>query len=440
MEMLHFSSKLAFTFPKNTTYLKDAEKVWNWIFSFDGGRGLLTERNLFSVGVSPEWCCNSSAHNLAKKCVNSKLTGTSYNQGLFLSSSAYLYAATGDRQYLVWGQTVLGGVLENYTTSDGVLVDELRSYQSYTSGCSFSSDPGGDYFSFNGIFMLHLGYYVDVLTERHALTQPQLAAIKKFVQVTSDSAWNKSAVWPPFKKGYDACDTGISQVKNPTFPKFHWWWGKDSTQQIMPPDPMLFFKAGQLRCVGNNTQLWDGGVASEDNCRDKCSKDKNCSKYLFSTTEDHCWTWSFNRSDHNCSQIDGSFNAGIRRPVGNASCRNRCGSSKPQKLLSGVCYCDANCTQHLDCCLDYAEECVKEEYISCKGYCNKPKAQAIPGGGYCWCMDGCYKTFTDNNSTGSCCPDYPEECLKVKMPICLDTRSQGSALSLFLAHMKVSSV
>ncbi len=440
MEVLHFSSKLAYTFPKNSSYLKDAQKIWDWIFSFDSSRGLATETNLLSIGVSPERCCNYSSTSTAKKCVNSKLTGTSYNHGLFLSSSAYLYAVTEDPKYLKSGLNLLNAVLENYTTPEGVLKDELRSYQSYVSACSFSSDPGGDYFSFNGIFMLHLGYFVDVLEDNKALTSTQLMSIQKLVQVTSDSAWNKSALWPPFNNTYDTCDTGISESKTPTAPKFHWWWGKKQTQQIIPPDPMLFFKVSQLRCVGNKSQLWDGSVSNEDDCRDKCAQNQNCSKYLYSTDQYHCWTWSFNRSDHNCSHMDSSYNVGIRRPVGNASCRGICGLSRPQKLEEGMCYCDPNCTHHLDCCLDYAEECIKEEYISCKGYCTKPMAQAIPGGGYCWCMDGCYKTFTDNNSTGSCCPDYPEECLNVKMPNCLDARSQGSAVNLFLAHMKSSSL
>ena len=64
----------------------------------------------------------------------------------------------------------------------------------------------------------------------------------------------------------------------------------------------------------------------------------------------------------------------------------------------------------------------------------------LAGGGYCWCFHGCNPNFTDNNSMGSCCQDYPQQCLGVKMPVCLDARSQGSALNLFLAHMKISSL
>ena len=48
--------------------------------------------------------------------------------------------------------------------------------------------------------------------------------------------------------------------------------------------------------------------------------------------------------------------------------------------------------------------------------------------------------MTDNNSDGSCCTDYPEQCLAVNMPACLDARSQGSALNLFIAHLKLSQI
>ena len=440
MEMLHFSAKLAFMFPKNTSYLQDAEKVWDWIFSFNNGRGLFTEKNLISIGASPEKCCNSSTRNPTRKCHNSKLSGTSYNQGLFLSAAAYLYAVTEDHMYLDAGLELLNAVLANYTTSEGILVDEMRSSQTYRSQCLGGSDPGGDWYSFNGIFMLHLAYFTEILTSKDALAAAQLMSIKKMVQSTSDAAWNRSALWPPFNKASDACNTGVSNTKNSTYPKFHWWWGERKTQQIIPPDPGVFFEKTGLRCVGNNTQLWYGHVGSQDKCLQRCARNKTCSKYLFSTGQYQCWTWSFNRSDHICNHTDRDYNVGIKRPVGKATCKGHCSSDTPQKVASGVCYCDVNCTRYLDCCLDYAEECVKEEYQSCKGLCGTAVAQAIPGGGYCWCLDGCNPQFTDNNSMGSCCADYSEQCLDVKMPDCLDARSQGSAFNLFLAHMKISTL
>lgn len=427
-------------FPNNTEYIHNALKVWKWIFSFQNGRGLLTDKNLISTGLLPEECCNSSAKSLRKRCYSAKLAGTSYNQGLFLSAAAYLYAFTKDRQYLDAGLVVLDGVLQNYTTAEGVLLDEPRSAQTYEGQCLAGKDPGGDWYSFNGIFMLHLGYFTETLATMKAFSDDKLQEIQQFVQRTSDLAWNKSAVWPPFHNIKDACNSDAVDPKM-TSPKFHWWWTKKETQQVMPPDAGLYLHKTGLRCMGNNTQLWDGAVASEDVCEMKCTRSKRCSKYLFSTTQYHCWTWSYNRTDHICNNTDRDFNVGVKRPVGHdTSCKAWCGSDKPLKVEPGVCYCDAKCTTHLDCCLDYADECVKQEFLSCKGLCKTAQAQAIEGGGYCWCLDGCNPQFTDNNSMGSCCPDYPQQCLGVKMPACLDARSQGSALNLFLAHLRISTL
>ncbi len=121
------------------------------------------------------------------------------------------------------------------------------------------------------------------------------------------------------------------------------------------------------------------------------------------------------------------------------TCAGKCGSGEPIKLDQGVCYCDDKCSKHLDCCTDYADVCLPRVPISCKGYCNKAEAQSIPGGGYCWCDAACNPSYTDNNSDGSCCADYPQQCLRVKMPnVCMDGRSQGSAVNLFLGHVSAS--
>ena len=437
MEMLHFSSKLASLFPDNQYYMKNAVKIWKWIFSFGNGRGLLTEKNLISTGLMPELCCNSTTAERRKRCFNSKLAGTSYNQGLMLSATAYLFILTNDKQYLDVGFTVLDAVFENYTTPDGLLLDEMRSGRTYQGQCQGGMDPGGDWYSFNGIFMLHLTYFTEILVSENALPEFRKQRIQQFVQRMSDSAWNHSAVRPPFN---DACNSNPKLGANSTLPKFHWWWAKEATQQVIPPDAGLYLHKTDLRCVGDNTQLWNGGVANEDACERRCTRKKTCSKYLFSYDGSQCWLWSYNRTDHICNQSDQGYNVGVKRPIGDASCKGLCGSDKPLKVEHGVCYCDSACTTHLDCCLDYAEECVKEKYLSCKGLCNQVQAQAIEGGGYCWCFHGCNPNFTDNNSMGSCCPDYPQQCLSVKMPACLDARSQGSALNLFLAHMKLSTL
>ena len=54
-------------------------------------------------------------------------------------------------------------------------------------------------------------------------------------------------------------------------------------------------------------------------------------------------------------------------------------------------------------------------------------------------LDHCRLWFTDNNSGGSCCPDWRQVCEGVKEgTTCLDARAQGSALGLFVAAAVVT--
>lgn len=434
-------------FPHEERYLNDSLKIWDWFFSFDNGYGLMTNQYLVSTGANPEMCCNNTVTNPYKKCINSKIPGLSYNQGLLMSASAFLYKRTGNTSFLDVGLRALEAVLENYTTNEGILVDEARGYRTYTFECVGWADPGGDWYSFNGIFMNHLAYFTDLLATNRSIPDSTLQKIKKLVQLSSDAAWNRSAVWPPFSPS-DVCNTGPlnPRVK---YPKFHWWWSQNVTiQSIVPSDPRKYFHKTQLRCVtvgGNNTQLLEGMFADENACMNKCTRNPNCSKYLFETDQYavqnlNCWIWSYNRSNHICNQSDYDFNVGIKRPYGNASCAGHCGSEQPLNNEHGVCYCDAKCTKHLDCCLDYADLCTPNRPITCKDHCGKSEPIALRGGGYCWCVTGCNTWGTDNNSDGTCCPDYAELCENLSMPECMDARSQGSALNLFLTHVKMTQI
>lgn len=447
LEFMHIGAKLAFMFPNETRYLQTTELIWEWFFSFDNGRGLFSDNNLVSTGAMPANCCNSTTADPFHKCYNSKMPGTSYNQGVFLSTSAYLYRSTKNKVYLNAGLKLLDAILANYTTSDGLLIDEPRSYQTYNADqcLGTTSDPGGDWYSFQGIMMIHLSYFTELLMESNDLSSDTFQRIKSLVTATSDSAWMKSAVWPPFTKIHDACNTNPPNI-NSTFPKFHWWWNKNNTQQKMPPDPQLFFHKTNLRCFGNNTQLWKGIVSDENTCRAKCMSDPQCSKYEYDqygrVTRANCWLWPFNRTNHICNGMNYGFNVGFKRPVSNTSttCAVKCGSQTPLNVTHGVCYCDHNCSMYRDCCLDYADVCQPNEPTSCEGMCNTVGTKPLIGGGYCWCFDGCNPWFTDNNSDGSCCLDYQQVCNNVVMPTCLDARSQGSALNLFLAHRRINDI
>ena len=448
VQLMHLSSKLAYLFPKNDTYLLKAEEVWNWFFSFDDGYGLMSDKYLVSTGAIPEKCCNSSSTDPFAKCHNSKIPGTSYNQGLLMSSSAYLYRRTGNKTYLLVGMRALEAILTNYTTDEGILIDEPRSYQNFNGMCKGDiSDPGSDYFSFEGIFMLHLSYFIDLLRENGSLPDETLQRVKNFVSKTSDAAWSRSAVFPPFS---DICNSSPKKSSLIQYPRFHWWWGTDNVKQRIPPDTRILFHAPQIRCMltsDRKSQIWNGLVGLEDKCQKKCLEYKTCSKYLYQTSQLvvpglDCWILENTRNSNiSCFQNDLNFNVGVKRPVG-ASCAGHCNNSAPINTSSGgVCYCDSQCAKQLDCCLDYVDLCLPQDTVpSCKGTCEKPLAQPIGGGGYCWCKSGCTPWYTDNNSDGSCCPDYAEQCKNITVPPCLDGRSQGSAINLFLAHAKISKI
>ena len=440
LEILHLSSKLAYLFPNESRYLERAERIWSWLFSFDDGNGLMSELGLVSTGAVPERCCNNTVTDTYTKCHNTNVPGTSYNQGLLMSTAAYLYRRTGNTDYLNTGLRALDAIFTNYTTKEGILVDEPRGLMTYQGYCYSEGDPGGDWYSFNGIFMLHLSYFTELLYENGSLSNATMDKIQSLVEKTSDAAWNRSAVWPSsFGKVGDACNAGEPKFnRNITYPKFHWWWGQRVTEQITPPDPRYFYHKNHLRCytVGaNDTQIWEGTTGSELQCTIKCREDPHCSKYLYGAVGSiDCWLWSYNRSDHNCDQLDESFSVGIKRPIGSATCAGRCGSKEPQGLeLGGVCHCDVSCAEHMDCCIDYADHCLSAKVNTCKGMCKKVQALPVPGGGYCWCFDK--DIYGD-----TWCPDFPEQCLSTKIPACLDARSQGSAFNLFLAHLKLTQI
>lgn len=448
VEMLHLSAKLAHMFPNESRYLTNTMTIWNWFYSFDDGVGLMSDKYLVSTGAIPEKCCNSTADSYSR-CYNTRLPGTSYNQGLLMSSTAYLYLRTGNVTFLNTGLRLLFAILDNYTTSDGLLVDEPRSYQTFAGSCWAGADPGGDWYSFNGVFMLHLGYFADLLVQNKSMHPHVLENIRGLVNRTSDAAWNRSAVWPPFSSVVDGCQLGVTPADpSANHPKFHWWWGKEETVQTIPPDPKYFFHRRKLACVATNGSkpLWKGTVAKERACMQKCKSDADCLKYHFripaltDAEKSNCWLWSFNRSSHICQTNDMNFNIGVKRPVGNATCAAHCGSKEPLTIDEGVCYCDSSCAVNMDCCLDYADHCKPQGPILCKGQCGDLTPKPIPHGGYCWCFDGCNGWFTDNNSDGSCCSDYPQQCMQVAMPTCLDGRTQGSALNLFLTQLKLASM
>ena len=87
--------------------------------------------------------------------------------------------------------------------------------------------------------MDHLAYFIDQLAANHSILGPTLQNIKNLVQLSSEAAWNRFAVWPPFSAS-DACNSGLLNPKV-KYPKFHWWWSQNVTiQRTVPPDPRKY--------------------------------------------------------------------------------------------------------------------------------------------------------------------------------------------------------
>ena len=510
VEVLHAAARLATPITadsKNRThYLNAAEMIWNWLYAFDNGTGLFASNGIMSTGAQPEMCCNSkfTVFN-GSLCANSRIAGMSYNHGLLMSSAAILYNVTSNRDYLRACETLLDAAAENLTNADGAVKDLQRGSRAYVTSsaeCTLrTGDPGSDFFSFKGVFITHLAYFAQTLNDSGALTSDMYEKVVAMVRNSSENAWSKSIVRAPFPKK-DLCSTTSGEYvrldAGALEPKFHWWWTSSNVSIETPPDPHTWFVRKGVRCTYNATSvvLWKGKAGTQNACREKCERNKNCTKFMFFaesegysdlcecyTCDDqpcnqprcslcgllkdnvcphknstgcyttasavctcvdnppegnavNCWLYGsasqINRTyGQACAEYGNSYTVGVKRPSARASCARRCGGNVPD-----VCYCDAACARHMDCCLDYALECGSEP--SCAGRCEPnttPVALPIRGGGYCYCDSGCSNYFTDNNSYGGCCADYTWRCGGGEQDqLCLDARTQTQAVSLFTAH------
>ena len=537
--------------------VKSAQAIWDWLFEFDNGDGLIAPNGLMSTAAVPEYCCRATkaaaVNNFTRPgpvCSNSRVPGMSYNHGILLSSAPLMYQMTGDEKYLSLGTSLLDAAIQNLTDPDGSISDTQRgSRYSSSYACSSYVDIGSDFFSFKGIYVAHLSYYAEILSNLGKLDNGTHTKILTLLQKSSDSVWTKAMILPPFKNLTNLCEAQYTSVKtsNSTAPKFYWWWSEPNATLETPPDNRVWFDVGGtsgLRCTYHNANqtnqthpyevvLWNGTVANEDACKQRCGHNENCTKYTFysdagsalqddeckcytcagkacyyptcdvCTTKDAtcptktsqgCYTtssaececsgsrpgpsyncWNYGLFSHEnrthgpgCTAITYYYKTGAKRPPPptplkpGTTCRNRCNESSPadRSALTNqtlTCFCDTACARHVDCCLDYVEQCVPEEgqRPTCKGKCNNifasgeeeveaslgkkpvrpPPAVPIRGGGYCYCHSSCFNYFTDNNSLGSCCADQANLCEQApRDPVCLDARTSTQALHLFVAH------
>ena len=401
----------------------------------------------------------------------------------------------------------------------------LRSQRSQRVPCNASDghDPGADFFSFKGIFAAHAAYTAHYFAS--GLSESQKAQLLRVIEVSSAHAWARAAVWPPFPTD-DVCSVNAAPAPPPaqhletstsaaaanddghspapgfstegatTPPKFRWWWSSSVEAAVeTPPDPRLWLGKDSLSCA-YPPSLWirNGTSVSLAQCEAACAAERNCTKFVWVGSVHRCrllapYLLPDRSTGPRCAHLTGSY-VGARRPAnpaarGRSSCAGRCPGDRQYSSDSVVdetpppCRCDAACTRHLDCCLDYADVCIapNERTPSCSGRCwvppeppaahglvsrdrgapatndrtgtrrrghgvaeaaDSPSASAaiaIPGGGYCFCDVGCRNKYTDNNSEGSCCADFEWRCAGGEQdPLCMDARTQAQALHLFAAH------
>ena len=117
-----------------------------------------------------------------------------------------LYAATGSPTYLAKADAFLAAAFANLTESDGSVLDQRRGSEQSSDACASGSDPGSDFFSIKGIYVANLAYFGQTLQTAGKLTVATHWKLLSMVRQSSDNAWARSAVRPPFQDGDDVCN------------------------------------------------------------------------------------------------------------------------------------------------------------------------------------------------------------------------------------------
>ena len=112
------------------------------------------------------------------------------------------------------------------------------------------------------------------------------AALLQLVGTTSDHAWLRSAVWPPFPAN-DVCDVGhgggdvgrshgggggaaASPGGDQGPPKFRWWLSSTEGSLETPPDPRRWLSKAGLGCAYKD-HLWNGTLRDAAECQARAS-------------------------------------------------------------------------------------------------------------------------------------------------------------------------
>jgi predicted alpha-1,6-mannanase (GH76 family) len=214
------SAKLAML-TQDDKYLNISIATWNFIH-----KGMIAENGLVSNGLIGN-CCDTN-------CKNDNGPGYTYNQGLYIASSAYLYILTQETDYLDKGEKLLiacmdilqnNGILSEVPEHPGYdpgcavntgvecdcssrkcCVDSVTKKCFKPSGCSTNPDTGGDWFSFKGIFMRSLPIFLKL--------RPN-ARCSQFIMDTCNGIWKNAKV-----NGIDDRNVCSDNKLSLSYPKF----------------------------------------------------------------------------------------------------------------------------------------------------------------------------------------------------------------------------
>ena len=305
-------------------------------------------------GSQPKHITAVKAHQ-ACGCTRQKPPNLPPLQGLYLSAAAHLYAITNSSRYLVHASKLVEAVLQNATDARGILIEPPAPPISWYGGqCLQGADPGGDWYSFKGIAVMHLTYFVEK-AGRAALSSSQLRRLQAMVHASSDGAWFNASFAGHHAR--DVCDSTPVDVASEgsvgwgtaanvapsdvstAFRRFHWRWdysfnnNSNGSHVVPPADTEEWFTQGGVRCTG----LADIGMThSETNCRAHCAADHLCAAYNFAPVSKtgigtgDCWLMHGRTDKHECATVDANFRLGVKRPAADGKCASSSCGGPPQ--------------------------------------------------------------------------------------------------------------
>lgn len=195
--LFHLASRLA-RFTNNVTYVEWAERVWDWAMDI----GFMHPINPSAADpVDVQIQVFDGAHT-TKNCSDLTTAEWSYDQGLLISGTAYLYNYTGDQKWLDRSKMLWGRAKQLFgSDGSGFFPDKSIAYEASCQAVDSSRITcSNDMRCFKGIFLSMLGLATQVAPELKDLMWTNIKASSQA------AAWSCSG-------GYDGVTCGLSWLK-----------------------------------------------------------------------------------------------------------------------------------------------------------------------------------------------------------------------------------